>query len=68
MKKFDLFINNEWVPAENGKRFQSINPATGEVVSDFASASKNDVDKAVNAAWKAFKSGVWSELSAQDRL
>lgn len=32
MKKFKLFIDNQWVDAEGGKTFTSINPCTGEVI------------------------------------
>ncbi len=67
MKKFKLFINNEWVDAKDKKTFVSINPANGEQIAELAAASKDDVNKAVDAAKKAFKSGVWSELDGDTR-
>ncbi|KAG5900089.1 hypothetical protein JTB14_016059 [Gonioctena quinquepunctata] len=62
-----LFINGEFVDAENGKTTASINPSTEEVICQVQCASKNDVDKAVAAAKKAFESGEWSKISARER-
>ena len=55
MKEFQLFINNEWVDAENKETFTTRNPATGEVVSRLAKASASDVEKAAEAARAASK-------------
>ncbi|KAH6904675.1 indole-3-acetaldehyde dehydrogenase [Coprinopsis sp. MPI-PUGE-AT-0042] len=50
-----LFINNEWVdPAEGGK-IDVINPARGEVITSISGGTEADVNKAVDAARKAFK-------------
>lgn len=62
-----LLINNEWVDSASGKRFETINPATGEVICDVAEADAADVDKAVIAARNAFRSGEWPQLSATQR-
>ncbi|CAG9820636.1 unnamed protein product [Phaedon cochleariae] len=62
-----LFINGEFVDAENGKTTPSINPATEELICDVQCASKNDVDKAVAAAKAAFEIGEWSKISARER-
>src|SRR5438445_686480 len=43
-----LLINGEWV--EGSKKFDSINPATGEVLTQIVEASPDDVDRAVKAA------------------
>ncbi|KAF4440188.1 aldehyde dehydrogenase [Fusarium acutatum] len=68
-KKYDqptgLFINNEYVAA-SGDEFIVTNPVTEEEVIKLKGASKEDVDKAVQAARKAFE-GEWSELAAVDR-
>src|SRR5215470_10212371 len=62
-----LLVNNEWIDAE--KRFDTINPATGEVLTQIAEASKQDVDRAVEAARRAFedRGGAWRKMSASDR-
>src|SRR3972149_10522092 len=60
-----LFINNEWVKPHSGKTFETLNPATGQVLSEVALADAVDVDAAVQAAKQAFPK--WSELLAADR-
>ena len=62
-----LLINNEWVESASGKRFETINPATGEVICNVAEADASDVDKAVIAARKAFTNGDWHKMSATKR-
>ncbi len=62
-----LLINNEWVESVSGRRFETINPATGEVICDVAEADAPDVDKAVEAARKAFNNGEWRQMSATRR-
>ncbi|RIB29842.1 hypothetical protein C2G38_2055721, partial [Gigaspora rosea] len=49
-----LFINNEFVDSIDRKRFETINPATGKVITSVVEASEKDVDIAVEAATKAF--------------
>ena len=63
-----LLIDNQWVESISGKRFETINPATGEVICDVAEADAADVDRAVAAARKAFARGSeWREMSATRR-
>lgn len=62
-----LLINNEWVESVSGKRFETINPTTGEVICDVAEADAHDVDKAVKAAKNAFAGGEWRNMSATRR-
>src|SRR5450432_3076116 len=63
-----LLINGQWSEG-SGKPFDSINPATGEVLTQIADASAHDVDQAVIAARKAFDdtAGPWRKMSASDR-
>lgn len=65
MRELKLFINNEWVDAEDNATFTTVNPATGEPVSRLAKASKSDVEKAVAAAKAASES--WAELYPEER-
>lgn len=67
MKKFKLFINNEWVDAENGKTFLTYNPCTGEPIAEMAYGSAADTRKAIAAADAAFRSGCWSGLDVETR-
>jgi aldehyde dehydrogenase (NAD+) len=62
-----LLIGGEWVEA--ARTFNTVNPATGEVITQVAEASADDVDRAVRAARKAFDEpgGPWRKMSAADR-
>ena len=60
-------INNQWVKSSSNKTFQSINPATEQVIADIQWASSSDVNQAVEAARQAFDKGPWSRYSASDR-
>ncbi|UPL03935.1 hypothetical protein LCI18_014869 [Fusarium solani-melongenae] len=60
-----LFIDNKFVDA-TGDDFTVYNPATDEKIIIIKGASDKDVDKAVDAARRAFE-GEWSELAAVDR-
>ncbi|XP_033749615.1 retinal dehydrogenase 1-like [Pecten maximus] len=63
-----LFINNEWVNAISGKTFPVLNPATEGKIADIQEGDKADVDKAVDAAKKAFEPGsAWRITNASDR-
>src|SRR5205814_10588732 len=60
-----LLINGQWVSSTSGKTFPTINPSTGEVITQVAEADAPDVDKAVSAARAAFETGAWrNKLSA----
>jgi aldehyde dehydrogenase (NAD+) len=63
--RYQLFINGKFVSPKSGKYFETINPATGQALSEIAEAGKSDVDAAVAAATKAFPS--WAKLSGRDR-
>lgn len=65
-EKYDLFIDGKFVKPSSGNYFNTINPATNEVLSSIAYANEKDVDKAVKAARKAYDE-VWSKLSGKER-
>lgn len=65
-RRYQLFIDGQWVDAESGKTFSTPNPATGATLAEVAEGDKADIDKAVAAARRAFE-GKWSKLSARDR-
>ena len=64
-KRYDLFIGGDFVKPEQGKYFDTINPATEEKLSRVALASDADVDKAVKAARKAYSG--WSRMKPAER-
>ncbi len=65
--KTDLFINGEFVPAASGKRFSTVNPATGDTIAEVAEAGPEDLDRAVAAARQAFESGPWAAMKPRQR-
>jgi aldehyde dehydrogenase (NAD+) len=62
-----LLINGQWVNSVSGKTFPSINPATGDVLTQISEADAADVDKAVAAARAAFEKGPWRKMTASQR-
>ncbi|HZU41432.1 MAG TPA: aldehyde dehydrogenase family protein [Terriglobales bacterium] len=64
-----LLIGGEWVDSGSGRTFKTVNPATGEVITEVASAQPQDVDRAVQAARRAFDdlSGPWRKMTASER-
>ena len=67
IRQTKLLINNEWVDPVDGGSFDTVNPATGEVIAKVAAAGTKDVDLAVKCARKALENSVWSRMDAADR-
>ncbi|MDZ4333342.1 MAG: betaine-aldehyde dehydrogenase [Pseudomonas sp.] len=68
MPRFDeqqLFIGGRYVTASSGETFDSINPATGEILARVQRASKADVELAVASATAGQK--VWAAMTAMQR-
>uniref|UniRef100_A0A182Q3G5 formyltetrahydrofolate dehydrogenase n=1 Tax=Anopheles farauti TaxID=69004 RepID=A0A182Q3G5_9DIPT len=61
-----MFVNGQFVDAERGKVLPIVNPTNEQVICEVASATKADVDMAVEAADEAFR-GVWTSVSARER-
>ena len=66
LKQYRMYINGTWVDAENKKTFQSLNPENNEPWAIVPEASAKDVNKAVEAAQKAFE-GRWPKLMPKER-
>lgn len=67
IRQTKLLINNQWVDSSDGSTFETLNPATGEVIAKVSAASAADVDRAVKAARKALEMGPWKTMDAADR-
>jgi len=61
------FIGGQWIPAQSGKTFDTLNPATEETIASVAEGDAADIDLAVKAARKQFDGGEWSKMDARDR-
>lgn len=62
---YQLYIDGQWRPASDGATFTTTCPADGEVLAQCAQATRQDVDDAVKAAWKAFE--TWKHVPVNDR-
>lgn len=61
----DLFIDGTWVPAQSGKTFEVINPATEEVLASVADGGAEDARAALDAA--AAKQQAWAATAPRER-
>jgi acyl-CoA reductase-like NAD-dependent aldehyde dehydrogenase len=62
-EKLELYIDGAWVDPVEGGTIEARNPATGEVIATFSAATLPDVDRAVQAARRAFDDGPWGVAS-----
>jgi aldehyde dehydrogenase (NAD+) len=61
-----LLIDGQHVPAASGKTFETRNPATGELLATVAEGDKEDINRAVTAARRAFE-GPWGKMKPFER-
>ena len=67
LTRYQMYINGEWVDAENGATFTSVNPATGQTWAEVPEASEADINRAVEAAHHAFSEGAWATMTPTAR-
>ncbi|MCA9271271.1 MAG: aldehyde dehydrogenase family protein [Planctomycetales bacterium] len=67
VRQTQCFIDGQWLPAVSGKTFDTIDPATEEVIAQVAEGDAADVDAAVKAARHALEAGEWARMDARDR-
>jgi len=63
--KLRLYINGEWVEPVMCKYFETTNPARDEVIAEAPIASKDEVERAISAAYESFKK--WRNVPLRDR-
>ena len=61
------FINGQCAPAASGETFTTINPATGQAITEIAACNQLDINRAVVSARTAFDDGRWSGLHPAER-
>ena len=61
------FINGDFTDAAAGHKFESVNPATEELICAVSHCHAEDIDNAVTAARASFESGVWSRSAPEHR-
>jgi acyl-CoA reductase-like NAD-dependent aldehyde dehydrogenase len=62
-----LYINGSFIESANGKTFETVNPATGEMLARVAEAEEEDINRAVEAARDAFDNGPWSRMGTAEK-
>jgi phenylacetaldehyde dehydrogenase len=62
-----MLIDGKLVDAASGKRFKVYDPATGKILIEVPEADKEDVDRAVKAARRAFDDGTWGSVGPSMR-
>jgi acyl-CoA reductase-like NAD-dependent aldehyde dehydrogenase len=67
VRSYQMLIGGEWVNAQSGQTFESINPFTGKAWATFPEANQADVDAAVRAARAAFEEGPWGRMTGTER-
>ena len=67
IRQTDCFIGGQWVPAQSGDTFTTLDPATEEPIAQVAEGDAADIDAAVAAARDAFENSQWSRMDARDR-
>ncbi|BCW69072.1 aldehyde dehydrogenase [Arthrobacter sp. NicSoilB8] len=66
-RRYEHFINGDWVPPSSGEYFESTNPATLDVLYRAARGNEADVERAVSSAAAAFENPAWRDLSQTKR-
>lgn len=61
------FIDGKFCDAADGDKFETTNPATGQVLASVAHCKSADVDRAVAAARRVFNAGTWSRAEPEER-
>ncbi len=62
-----MFVGGKWVSAVGGGTFKTLDPGCGSVLATVTEGRKADVNRAVNAAQKAFKTSGWAEMPVKNR-
>src|SRR6185312_11337198 len=60
-------IDGKWIPSASGRTFEVFNPASDSVIAHAAEGDKEDINRAVRAARRAFDSGTWARMTPSER-
>jgi aldehyde dehydrogenase (NAD+) len=67
LQKYRMYIGGEWLDPASGEWFESYNPYTGKPWALVPKGTAADVERAVEAAHRAFTTGDWPKLNASQR-
>ena len=62
---YQLYIDGQWKDASDGATFATTCPANNQTLAQCAEATREDLDDAVQAAWKAFE--TWKNVTVNER-
>ncbi len=65
--EYKMLIDGQWSESSDKKKFDSVNPSNGKVWSRIPEATKEDVERAIDSADQAFRTGPWSTMTPTDR-
>jgi len=65
--RLKFFIGGEWVDPLGADTIDSVEAATGEVIGTASLGSSTDVERAIDAAERAFDDGPWKRMQPTDR-
>jgi acyl-CoA reductase-like NAD-dependent aldehyde dehydrogenase len=66
-RRYRMYIDGDWVDAQSGETFETVDPYTGATWAVVPRAGAADVDRAVKAARRAFDDGPWGRMTAVER-
>ncbi len=64
---YSILIGGTWSGCQSGETFDTLDPATGEVIGKLQRSRLEDVNKAVSAARNAFDNGPWTKMTPMER-
>ncbi|HEX6923412.1 MAG TPA: aldehyde dehydrogenase family protein [Bacillales bacterium] len=67
MRKYQLYIDGQWVNSASGEVITSVNPANGAVLAEVPRGNQEDIDSAVAAATRAFEGKEWGDILPAER-
>ncbi|OZC61978.1 carnitine dehydratase [Rhodococcus sp. 15-725-2-2b] len=67
MKKYQMFVDGDWVDPDGGQWTDTVDPYRGEAWAQIPLGNQNDVTRTVSAARRAMTDGPWSSMSASAR-
>jgi betaine-aldehyde dehydrogenase len=67
MTRYRMYIDGGFVESARGSWFPVYDPSTEQIMAEVPDADAKDVDTAAKAARKAFDSGAWPQMTAQER-
>src|SRR5215470_13795273 len=67
LKTYQTYMDGKWVDAASGKTFETLDPYTGEAWARIPECDETDVNRAVEAAYRAFETGPWPSMTPTTR-